>query len=57
MLPYSFDAQIDAIRVKQAAYAALGSAASTATRRTSFANFSVSPDPDPYPEFKLPDAR
>ncbi|QDA57142.1 ABC transporter permease [Thermomonas aquatica] len=58
MLPYSLDAQIDAIPgVKQAAYAAWFGGIYRDPKNF-FANFSVSPDYlDLYPEFKLPDAQ
>ena len=55
MLPYSLDAQIDAVPgVKQAAYAAWFGGIYRDPKNF-FANFSVSPDYlDLYPEFKLP---
>ena len=58
MLPYSLDAQIDAIPgVKQAAYAAWFGGIYRDPKNF-FANFSVSPNYlDLYPEFKLPDAQ
>ena len=58
MLPYSLDAQIEAVPgVKQAAYAAWFGGIYRDPKNF-FANFSVSPDYlDLYPEFKLPDAQ
>ena len=58
MLPYSLDAQIEAVPgMKQAAYAAWFGGIYRDPKNF-FANFSVSPNYlDLYPEFKLPDAQ